>query len=404
MKSDAFIQAHYNDNRVFYKFKGLTSLEHVIVKSLKIPEIKDIILVVPDCLKNRDIFSEISQRYEIKVFYGDFNNIARRFLDCSFKYNTEVIIRLPSVKPLFKSELVSSMVNIVQKNSSIDMVTVSSNYPRFFSPEVLKTSALKAIVNDFSLAKEAQFISSDPFFATEKCIPSKRIYIIKDGLPIINNEEITIARLLRKKQLRFGGDVLSAKEKVYEKNRYNFAGYYMNEDDNILDIACGDGLGCEIMSKIAKNGKIIGVDLQDSQEFKRIENANSNVKFIVTDVMKLELDQKFEKIVCFETIEHIERQQDFLLSLKDFLCDNGLLILSVPRGMNSVYLKQPLNPYHIKEPTANELTGLLSNCGFTIIKKYEQNYAGLVEENWSENANHLIAICQKNHQEDLFYE
>lgn len=396
MKSDAFIQAHYNDNRVFYQFKGLTSLEHVIVKSLKIPEIKDIILVVPDCLKNRDIFSEISQRYEIEVFYGDINNIAKRFLDCSSKYNTEVIVRLLGVKPLFKSELVSEMVNIVQKNSSIDMVTVPPDYPRFFSPEVLKTSALKAIVYDFSLAKEAQSISSDPFFAAEKCISSKRIYIIKDRLPIINNVEITIARSLRKKQLRFGGDSLSASEKLHKKNRYTFASYYINEDDNILDIACGDGLGCEIMSKIAKNGKIIGVDLQDSQEFKRIENANLNIKFIVTDATQLELDQKFEKIVCFETIEHLERQQDFLLSLKDLLYDDGLLILSVPRGMNSIYLKLPLNPYHIKEPTANELIELLSNCGFIIIKKFEQNYAGLIEENWSQNASHLIAVCQKN--------
>jgi len=105
----------------------------------------------------------------------------------------------------------------------------------------------------------------------------------------------------------------------------------------------------------------------------------------------------FDRIVSFETIEHLERPREFLLRLRSALSADGLMILSVPRGMNPAYLDRPLNPYHVKEYSAPEILELVSGCGFIPVERFMQNEVGHIEVGWSSDvAGSFIAVCRKS--------
>lgn len=399
MRVHAFIQAHHSDFRCFSQFDGKTYLQHVVSKAQLMPEIHLRILVVPDCDRNRVVFGEIASRDGIQVFYGDVENRLQRFVDCADEFNTDIIVRLPAVKPLFRTELASKMINTLLKKTDIDFITVPSDFPKLFSCEVMRSSALRrAIPMLFLSNEEVAVLSSAPHFAVERLLSSDRIARITEGLPRISESEIDLARELRRQELALGGAVLAESEKHLESARYLFAANFVRETDSVLDVACGSGLGCGILSKTAKHGKVVGVDLEKKGgEFAGIERCHHNVRFLVGDAMKIDMDTVFDRVVSFETIEHLEQPGDFLLRLRDVLSTDGLMILSVPRGMSPAYLSRPLNPYHVKEYSAPELLELLSNCGFVIDRRFMQDEVGLVEEGWrSDVAGSFIAVCRKS--------
>jgi len=279
MRVHAFIQAHHSDFRCFSQLAGKTSLDNVVSRSQLIPEIQVRILVIPDCQPNRKVFGEIASQHGIEVFYGDVENRLQRFVDCAANYNTDVIVRLPCCKPLFRVDLVSRMIDIISKDTSIDLVTVPSDFPKFFSCEIMRSSLLTTFASGLFSNQETKTLSLAPHFAAEKLLSPDRIHLLTDGLPRLSESEIELARELRKAELELGGAVLADSEKQLEQARYSFATSFVRETDNVLDVACGSGLGCEILSKTAKRGKVVGIDLQYNQVFKRIEQSYSNVRF-----------------------------------------------------------------------------------------------------------------------------
>src|SRR5215216_5058132 len=81
----------------------------------------------------------------------------------------------------------------------------------------------------------------------------------------------------------------------------------------ILDMACGEGYGSYLLSKIAAEVK--GVDIDESTVFHAAANYHtSNLSFIQGDAADLPFgDKYFDVIISFETIEHLEKQVQALI-------------------------------------------------------------------------------------------
>lgn len=148
--------------------------------------------------------------------------------------------------------------------------------------------------------------------------------------------------------------------------RYSFALPYINGKD-VLDIACGTGYGLAFLKGSAKSVTGVDVDIIAAQE--ALSECDEKARVLLGDGTNLPfVDESFDVVTSFETLEHLHARTLFLSELKRVLKPNGLLILSTP---NAYYTKpidgKPTNPFHIFEYKTEELKAELENQ-FTLQK------------------------------------
>lgn len=126
----------------------------------------------------------------------------------------------------------------------------------------------------------------------------------------------------------------------------------------ILDAGCGVGYGSAVLSD-AGAARVVGVD----NDADAVANASSRyggrdtVEFRHGDLRELPFeDFSFDLIVCFEAIEHVDRQDAALDELRRVLREDGHLLISSPN--RDVY--PPGNPHHLHEYTPEELAQALA--------------------------------------------
>ncbi len=154
------------------------------------------------------------------------------------------------------------------------------------------------------------------------------------------------------------GDPLLALEHYH---RYCLASRFVN-GKRVLDIACGEGYGSAFLSKWA--GEVVGVDNDDATIAHAREKYGSmhNLRFEVGDCRQTrEAQESFDVIVSFETIEHLDGndQAPFLETVRRSLRQNGLFIVSSPERTEYGATVQGGNQYHRHEMTLPELKAFL---------------------------------------------
>ncbi|GIU66639.1 methyltransferase domain-containing protein [Candidatus Phycosocius spiralis] len=102
------------------------------------------------------------------------------------------------------------------------------------------------------------------------------------------------------------------------------------KEKSILDIACGGGYGSFLMADFAR--LVIGMDMSDDAVHHAASNYHKpNLKFVQGSATHLAfLDNSFDVIVSFETIEHLAEQQEMLSEMRRVLRPDGILIISLP--------------------------------------------------------------------------
>ena len=141
-------------------------------------------------------------------------------------------------------------------------------------------------------------------------------------------------------------------------HRYLFAAEYA-KGKVVLDIACGEGYGCNVLGRVART--VYGVDIDDEA----IAHATrcypaSNLVFRQGDCTRIPLDDdSVDVIVSFETIEHHESHQQMLAEFKRVMRDGAILIISSPDKLEYSDLTGYSNPYHVKELYKGEFEALL---------------------------------------------
>ena len=125
----------------------------------------------------------------------------------------------------------------------------------------------------------------------------------------------------------------------------------------VLDIACGEGYGTNLLSQKAK--MICGVDISDEAITHAKEKyIKSNIEFKLGSASKIPYDDDlFDVVTSFETIEHLLEQEEMFSEIKRVLKKNGILILSSPEK-NIYAQRDPNNKFHVKELTLDELLKL----------------------------------------------
>lgn len=140
-------------------------------------------------------------------------------------------------------------------------------------------------------------------------------------------------------------------------HRYALASEYV-EGKIVLDIACGEGYGTNLLSQKAK--MVCGVDISDEAITHAKEKyKKSNIEFRFGSAAKIPYaNDSFDLVTSFETIEHLVEHEEMFSEIKRVLKSDGVLILSSPER-NIYAQRDPDNKYHVKELTLSELLELV---------------------------------------------
>ncbi|MBI1956510.1 MAG: methyltransferase domain-containing protein, partial [Acidobacteria bacterium] len=140
--------------------------------------------------------------------------------------------------------------------------------------------------------------------------------------------------------------------------RYLFARRFSG-GKKVLDAACGAGYGSALLGANAR--EVCGVDISsEAVEYARGHYASAHVHFGQADCLALPFTSgRFDFVVAFEIIEHLEHPEEFLKELRRVLSPDGLLLLSTPNRLYYTEDRGEVNPFHRREFSYSELEGIL---------------------------------------------
>jgi 2-polyprenyl-3-methyl-5-hydroxy-6-metoxy-1,4-benzoquinol methylase len=140
---------------------------------------------------------------------------------------------------------------------------------------------------------------------------------------------------------------------------------------NVLDIGCNHGATTYWLTDYNINS-ITGIDINDNaldfarQTFKEIKIPHN---FIKLDLTLEKLDQVFDTIICFHTLEHIypEDVDVFLTNIKSMLAENGTFIIGLP------YEHAYADPCHVGFYNQDTLNAVMEKNGFKTVKSFKDD-------------------------------
>lgn len=155
------------------------------------------------------------------------------------------------------------------------------------------------------------------------------------------------------------------------------------ENDQVLDLGCGDGsITAEIAAKVP-SGKVIGLDISEEMLLvARTHHLFSNVIYMHGDARKLPFVGQFDKVVAFLSLNWVKEQEQALHALYRALKPGGRAIITRPgkQPTNLGPLAQtlvktdrwaPYFPNFVQKKhyySAEEYSVLLENAGFVVEK------------------------------------
>jgi SAM-dependent methyltransferase len=136
----------------------------------------------------------------------------------------------------------------------------------------------------------------------------------------------------------------------------------------VLDAGCGTGYGLAMLLAEGPES-LTGMDLSEEAVAEAGRRLGGEADVLRADVRDLPFDDgSFDMVVCFEVIEHIDRQPDALEELKRVLRPGGVFLISSPN--RDVY--PPGNPHHVREYRPDELQAELEQR-FENVQLYRQH-------------------------------
>jgi SAM-dependent methyltransferase len=128
---------------------------------------------------------------------------------------------------------------------------------------------------------------------------------------------------------------------------------------DVLDVASGEGYGSALLAQVARS--VVGVEYSGSTAIGAAGNYRKpNLRFLQGDARALPLaDGSFDAVVSFETIEHFDRQDDFLREVHRVLRPGGRFIVSTPERDLYSPAGSGANPFHVHELSRTEFVALL---------------------------------------------
>jgi SAM-dependent methyltransferase len=130
---------------------------------------------------------------------------------------------------------------------------------------------------------------------------------------------------------------------------------------SVIDVGCGEGYGPSILGRAASS--VLGVDIApEVVAHARGAYGTGRVAFEVMDVNDLRVDDSsLQAAVSFQVVEHLLDESGYFSEIARVLGPGGRAYLSTPNRLTiSPGREAPINPFHLREYTADEFADALA--------------------------------------------
>ncbi|XZE19812.1 class I SAM-dependent methyltransferase [Pirellulaceae bacterium SH449] len=136
----------------------------------------------------------------------------------------------------------------------------------------------------------------------------------------------------------------------------------LNKLGTVIDAGCGVGYGSSILASRVE--KVWSLEISEEAFGVYRENwERPNINFRCGDLLTFEPECKADAVICFEFIEHIEFYD---LAIQKFSRWSDFLVISTPNESVRPHLQEPVNPFHFRHFTPEELEQSLNKHGFQV--------------------------------------
>ena len=139
--------------------------------------------------------------------------------------------------------------------------------------------------------------------------------------------------------------------------RYKFACDQLS-GGTVCDVACGVGYGSNLLA--GKADKVVGIDIgNDAIDWANEYFEADKTLFFNCDILVgWPVEESFDAIVSYETIEHLDEPEKFVSEIFDRLKPGGKLFMSLPNGPRDKARRE--NPHHLQHFTDAQITSLIT--------------------------------------------
>lgn len=142
-------------------------------------------------------------------------------------------------------------------------------------------------------------------------------------------------------------------------------------DRVVLDAGCGEGYGVAMLADAGAR-RVVGVDLDEAVVRHVASTYGASrpgvIEAVACELMDLPLaDDEVDLTVSFQVIEHLHDIPGYLASLRRVTRPGGELLIATPNRLTfTPGSDTPVNPFHTREFTADELREELEAAGLRV--------------------------------------
>jgi spore coat polysaccharide biosynthesis protein SpsF (cytidylyltransferase family)/SAM-dependent methyltransferase len=396
VKTVGLIQAHHCSWAGAKDFSlasvnGKLTVEEVIDRLKSMPQLDAVAIAVPDDPGN-EIFREIAQARGVDCFFGSRENVLMRCIAALDAMGADTVVHVMGQHCFIDTKLLADMLTFMRAKGA-RFVSLPDAFTPYFAGKVYT----RALLDDVARAIAAKADNAIHYARYASFIEHNRKAfgaLVHEDVPHYDREYLLKVRDMAREifsddRLHVdAGEASKISNPLFES--YEFARGQFGPQDRILDIACGDGYGCRIVSDCA--GAVLGIDINAGLiAANGNENRNDNISYAVDNAFSLSLaDASVTGVTAMELIEHlpVDKVDTFAREVRRVLAPGGSFICSTPQNSHGDI---PVVPWHVKEYSAPELRAILERH-FASVKIYSSKSGGRLTED--ETGQKMVALCR----------
>lgn len=153
---------------------------------------------------------------------------------------------------------------------------------------------------------------------------------------------------------------------------YDLAATHVVAGASVLDAGCGEGYGLARL-RAAGAGRVVGADL-DAQAVAHARATyaagDAGIEVLEAELMALPLpDASVDLVVSLQVIEHVWDVPGYLAALRRVARAGATLVIATPNRLTfTPGSDTPVNPFHVREFTAEELVRELTAADLEVVE------------------------------------